>query len=277
MCKMIKSSFACPVCGKTLTYNEKSYYCKNNHCFDISKKGYVNLLLSNRMNAKNPGDNKLMVRSRTDFLNKGFYEPLLKALGGAVCRYAKNGDVIIDAGCGEGYYTAGVKKILKENGIEAVIAGIDISKNALGTAAKRDGEIEYAAGSVFHLPLKDSSCDMLMTVFAPYCGEEFRRVLKNGGVMVMVIPDKNHLWQLKEAVYDKPYLNEVKDTELEGFDFVEKLCVREKIQLECQKDIQDLFNMTPYCYNTSSEGRERLAALDSLETEIEFDILIYRR
>ena len=97
-----KSLFACPVCGNALMINGKSYKCIDNHSFDAAKSGYVNLLTSDRMNAKNPGDNKLMVKSRSDFLDKGYYVHLLEKLCESVYEVISENDVILDAGCGEG-------------------------------------------------------------------------------------------------------------------------------------------------------------------------------
>ena len=56
----------CPVCGEKsgnpplLTRDGNSLRCPKNHCFDISSKGYVNLLLSQHKNVKDPGDSKEM-------------------------------------------------------------------------------------------------------------------------------------------------------------------------------------------------------------------------
>ena len=40
---------------------------------------------------------------------------------------------------------------------------------------------------------------------------------------------------------------------------------------------QQLFMMTPYCYNTPASGAARLAAQQTLGTEIGFRFLVYRR
>lgn len=265
------SILICPVCGENLSKSEKSYTCTNNHSFDISKSGYVNLLLSKHIGKTVHGDNKLMVQARKNFLEKGYYKPLCDALCEAVKKYL-DGKIILDAGCGEGYYTSAVAKTVPE----AKIYGIDISKTAADSAAKRKDGVTYAAASVFHIPVSDKSCNMLITLFAPYCSEEFIRVLKNGGVMIMAIPSENHLWELKQAVYDTPYKNEVKPYELDGFDFVDKKRISYRISLDSQEDIQSLFSMTPYYYRTGAEQKARLEALENLETQVDFELLIYR-
>lgn len=272
----MKSVFTCPVCGKTLIKSEKNLKCDKNHNFDISSKGYVNLLLSNKMNAKLPGDNKLMVNARRDFLSKDYYRKLADKLCETVCRYFKGG-VLLDAGCGEGYYTSLVSEALEKAGVDAHISGIDISKTACACAAGKCRNAEIAAASIFHIPMSDNSADMMITLFAPFCESEFRRIISKDGYMIMVIPSENHLWELKEAVYDEPYPNKPHGYEIDGFEFVEKELVEDRIYLPCTKDIENLFSMTPYYYKTGVEGHERVRALKELETRIGFEILTYRK
>lgn len=269
------SVLTCPVCGEKLEISEKAYVCPKNHSFDVAKSGYVNLLLSKHMGKTVHGDNKLMVQSRRNFLEKGYYDTLKKSLCDTVSRNFHSG-VLIDAGCGEGYYTSAIYDKLCESKIAADIYGIDISKIAVEMAAKRKKDITFAAASVFHIPVQDNSCDMLVTLFAPYCGEEFRRVLRDKGIMIMVIPSELHLWEMKKAIYDIPYKNEVKPYELDGFTLIGKKRIRYNISLESQDDIQALFSMTPYYYRTGREQQERLAALERLETTADFELLTYQ-
>lgn len=271
------SGFLCPVCRESLKINEKSLICRNNHNFDFAKSGYVNLLLSSAMNTKTPGDNKLMVKARREFLDKGYYDELAKKLCEAAEKYSKNDSKILDAGCGEGYYTEKVFASFFEKNKKVDIYGIDISKIALDYAAKRINNVRFAVASSFHLPFADKSIDILMTLFSPYCGEEFKRILPQKGKMIMVIPGEKHLWELKKAVYDKPYLNEVNEYNLAGFELLEKIPVSYNIYLPCQEDIANLFAMTPYFYKTGEDGKKRLYELGNLETEVSFEILIYER
>lgn len=73
-------TFTCPVCGGTLSRNGGSFACPKGHSFDRAKSGYVNLLLPGGKHAKLPGDNRMMVNARREFLEKGFYRPMADEL-----------------------------------------------------------------------------------------------------------------------------------------------------------------------------------------------------
>lgn len=272
----MKFPYICPKCGEELEKNGGSLVCPSRHTYDIARSGYVNLLLPQQMNAKLPGDNKLMVAARKNFLGKGYYGILADKFCEVLKRYTPENGTVLDAGCGEGYYTVNAAKALPG----AFISGTDISKTAADAAAKRAksenaDNILFSVSSVFHMPVKSGSCDVVTSLFAPYCGEEFLRVLKPEGVFIMVIPSERHLWELKEAVYDEPYLNEVKNYALDGFTLKENIKVNGEIRLDSKEDIQNLFSMTPYYYKTGEEGHKRLEALEKLTTEIGFEILVY--
>ena len=272
--------FRCPNCKQPLGEKGNSLVCENNHCFDKSKSGYVNLLLSNKMNSKTPGDNKLMVDTRNEFLSKGYYGVMKEALCNQIVALAsqmnKTQVDVLDAGCGEGYYTSAMAESLEQENLQASILGVDISKIALNIASKRTKSVQFGVASVFDIPVEDESCDIVTELFAPYCGEEFYRVLKKDGVLLLVIPSQEHLYELKQAVYDKPYKNDVKDYQLKGFELERKTEVFSKIDIDNQEDIKNLFMMTPYYYKTSKEDTTRLMKLEKLQTKIQFEILCYR-
>ncbi len=270
---MSETVWMCPVCGEPLHEDGLSLRCVNRHNFDRARKGAVYLLPSNRKHSEIPGDNPDMVRARRDFLTKGYYAHLRETICAALTPGLGEGRVLLDAGCGEGYYTAGIHEMSPDT----AVYGVDISKTAANFAAKADPAGRFAVASVFHLPVLDSACDAVVSIFAPYCGEEFLRVLKPGGLFVMAIPAPRHLWELKAAVYDQPYENEVKDYALEGFTFVEKHPAVRELSLENGEDIRNLFQMTPYAYRTGAKERERLAALTNLRVRAEFEVLVYRK
>ena len=49
---------ACPKCHKPIIQVNNSYKCENNHCYDIAKSKYLNLLLNPDKATNNPGDSK---------------------------------------------------------------------------------------------------------------------------------------------------------------------------------------------------------------------------
>ncbi|MBQ1813418.1 MAG: methyltransferase, partial [Ruminococcus sp.] len=76
---MLTELLRCPVCACPLHAEGRTLRCERGHSFDIAKEGYANLLLSGKP-GDSKGDNKEMARSRRDFLNKGYYEPLARAV-----------------------------------------------------------------------------------------------------------------------------------------------------------------------------------------------------
>ena len=271
------SLFRCPVCGGPLEREERAYRCEKGHSYDIAREGYTYLLPPNQKHSAAPGDDKGMAAARREFLSKGYYKPLLDTLCREILARAGDAPAILDTGCGEGYYTAGVYRALLQAGKSPRMAGIDISKFILRYAARREKGVEFAVASSYRLPVADSSVDVLLNCFSPLALEEFRRVLRPGGTFLYVVPAADHLWELKEVLYERPYPNEEKETPYEGFSYEAIVPVDGRISLESQADIHALFQMTPYYWKTPKEGAERLAALDTLDCRIAFRVHIFRK
>lgn len=259
----------CPVCGARLTEDVARMVCRLGHSFDKAKEGYVNLLTGSRPGDA-IGDNKEMAKARHAFLESGAYACLREGLQDTLSRLMSEGGRLCDAGCGDGYYTHG----LPEN-IE--VYGFDISKNMLRYAGKRRNRETLFAASVNHIPLADESFDGLLHVFAPFCEGEFARILKDGGFLLSVSAGARHLWGLKKVLYDRPYENDEADLPAPSFACIQQFHIGGEITLTGQDTIQALFAMTPYCYRTPGEGKERLFALETLTTELDFLVRVYRK
>lgn len=268
------NGFVCPICGQLLKESESSFKCSRNHCFDKSSSGYVNLLIKG--GKKGHGDNKIMIKARHDFLKKGYYKDLRSNICSEIKKYAKNETSLLDSGCGDGYYTEGICSAVLENESGEVYA-IDVSKEALKIAAKSCKKAKFAVASAYKLPIEDESFDIVMSLFAPMACEEFYRVLKKGGIFLTAIPLENHLYQLKQAVYDTPYKNKPENTEINGFVLLNAQEVKKEIHLSSNEDIKNLFMMTPYYYKTSESDQKKLDSLETLTTETEFLILTYKK
>lgn len=271
------SLFRCPLCAAPLERAAGAYRCPEGHSFDIAKEGYVHLLPSNQKHSALPGDDRDMVLARREFLSRGYYQPLLNTLCSRILALSGETPALLDAGCGEGWYTAGVARALRAAGRRPQMAGTDISKFALRTAAKREKGTEFAVASSYRLPLADGGVDVLLNCFSPLALEEFRRVLKPGGRFLYVVPGAEHLWEMKEILYDKPYPNEEKETPYEGFAYREIVPVDGTILLERREDVRNLFRMTPYFWKTPKAGAERLAALDRLEVRTSFRVHVFEK
>lgn len=269
--------FKCPVCGGILDRRERRLLCLKGHSYDFAHQGYVNLLMSKHSGSKRHGDDKLMVLARQSFLDKGYYMPLCDAIKAIALEYCSDSIDMLDIGCGEGWYTAAVKKALTDSGRVCRAVGIDISKDALIQAHKRDAELKLAVASINALPFPDESCDLLLNIFAPNDDKEFYRVLKKRGILLKAVPLEQHLFELKAAVYDKPYENPPAVYAPEGFEVLGRRDVCYALRMDNNEDIKSLFMMTPYYYKTGRDDQRKLDHLSSLETKIEFGVFILRR
>ena len=226
---------------------------------------------------KGHGDDKLMVQARQSFLDKGYYKPLLDAICLTVEKYAKNGCLILDSGCGEGWYTDNIRRYLLGKSICADFMAVDISKEALKYAGKRCKDINWAVASAYKLPVADQSCDIITSFFAPFAEQEFQRTIKHKGVLITAIPLEMHLFQLKQAVYDNPYKNVVDNFEMKDWKLLSEVRVDKNITLQSNEDIVNLFTMTPYYYKTSAADQMKLKKYSSLQTQIQFAVLAYEK
>lgn len=239
----------------------------------------MHLLPPNKMHTKLPGDNREMVAARRRFLDAGIYQSFRDRICTLISDElrGRSAPLLIDAGCGEGYYTDAVRHALESVCQSPVICGFDISKLAVKAAAGRSRALHLAVASCFEIPVQDACADVLLSVFAPIVPTEFARVLKPGGMMLLAVASERHLLGLKQLLYETPYLNTYQETIYSGFTFERRIPVRTHAILTDNGLIADLFAMTPYYWKTPIEGSHRLQQASRLETELGFDLLIYRR
>lgn len=257
----------CPHCKEKLERVASSMKCPNGHTYDVSKHNYINFLSYGKLH----GDNKEMIVARKNFLDLGFYAPLKDAISNQIKKLGTINSYL-DAGCGEGFYTQGVIPHTSGNNVWA----IDISKDAVIYANKRLKNINLAIASVYDMPFfEDSTFDLITSIFSPFAENEFKRVLKNGGYLISVIPGKYHLFDIKKIVYPKPYENEVKPFEISGFEFISETPVNYDITLSTDQALT-LWKMTPYYYRSPKQGIEALSNISEIKTQVSFHILIFK-
>ncbi|MBO5845322.1 MAG: methyltransferase domain-containing protein [Clostridia bacterium] len=276
MDEKILGSLVCPCCKEKMSLgNEgKSLIClgARRHCFDISSSGYVNLSPKH----SGGGDSKSAVRSRSRFLDSGAYEPVSDAMNETLAEYLPSGGLVIDAGCGEGYYSCR----MAAGG--ASVLGIDLSKEGVTSAAKRakrngrDNTL-FGVASVFEIPVADGTADAVVNIFAPCAETEYRRVLRSGGKLIIAHAGPEHLMGLKRVLYESVYENEARADMPEGMKPVSERRIKYEISLSSAEQISDLFAMTPYYWRTSVSDKDKLALLDSLCTEVDVIISVYEK
>ena len=257
--------FICPKCGNGLEPRGNSMYCSEGHCYDVSKNGYVNLVLRGK---KDSGDGTELIAARGRVMEKGYYRALY-----AFTRRAfafSEGDLIVDAGTGDGSFAGKLKEYFPS----ATVVGTDLSKYAVSKAAKKYPDVLFAVANSAALPFADASVSAVFSVFTTLFAAEARRVLAKGGRLVRVTPGKNHLLEFKSALYDEVRLNAEDESVPEGF--VREGTFRvEDVYVCVGGEIKDLAGMTPYSVKTAPCRLEKLYAQPELETRTEFRVDVF--
>ena len=259
--------YVCPVCGAPLLREGNALRCEHRHSYDISAAGYVNLTppLAGRH-----GDDADMVAARRAFLNKGHYDPLRRAVCDMLS--AASPKTLLDAGCGEGYYTGSVCETIPD----ADVYGVDVSKKAVEKASKYCRQASFCVASVYRMPYADRSFDAILNVFSPLALDEYLRTLRPGGSLVMAVPAPDHLIELKRAVYKDVFIKEMKDDALDGFSKQEVKRIAFTMDLDGET-LRELFGMTPYAKKTSLADRAKLDCVDRMSVTASFFVYRYTK
>lgn len=276
--KTVEDALLCPICKSRVEIiyeNSGRLQCKGPkiHSYDFASGGYVNLGAPVQSGG---GDSKQAVRARSDFLNTGLYEPIADALRALLAKYLSPDALVIDAGCGEGYYS----ERIAADGYS--LAGFDLSKFATDAAAKRAkakgrANAFFGVASVFSLPIADSSADAVVNIFAPCAENEYSRVLKDGGLLFVVAAGPEHLLGLKKAIYTEIHRNEARADMPTNMKLIHNERLTYNINVEGNESIKNLFAMTPYYWKTSQNDVQKLEALECLETEIDINFEVYQK
>ena len=274
----------CPICGGVLQESGRALLCPTGHSYDIASSGYCNLLRPGKQRNRVAGDDRGMVSARGRFLAAGYYEPALDYIVKTVSAHTPAGGVMLDAGCGEGYYTNGTALAV----VGLNVLGFDASKHAVDAAAKgarRAGisdRVHYITAVSTEIPVADGAADVVLSLFSPCAYGEFARVTAEGGYLLVGSAGISHLRELKAVLYgegnvrpnvpiDHPAL-----AGEAGYEMIFRENVTFTAEIIGKEHIEALFSMTPYRWRTPRSGIEALSKLDSITVTVDFDFTLLK-
>lgn len=243
------SVLVCPVCGQPLQLGGmqmRSLVCSEGHSFDLAKQGYVNLYRGKPINEYT----KESFQERQLILERGMYGHLLEEICSFLADSAKSSaeeaapgaKVLLDAGCGEGYYT---REIAQRFGEKLKLYGTDLSRDSIQLAAGTanglgtgPADIKWFVSDIGRLPVADESVDYVLDIFTSANYQEFQRILKEDGYLIKIIPGEGHVKELREAARDHLYHKEYKERRGAAV-------FAEQFEPVLQKTVSRTFSVTP--------------------------------
>ena len=189
----------CPVrgCHLPLTRDARRLFCLRGHSFDVARSGYINLLQPQDRRSRRPGDTPEAIAARRRLHTRGITGPLLHAIAEMLA--PASSEDLLDAGCGEGFYSA---SLARETGCHA--HGLDISIPAVDAAARRYPSCQWiVANADRFVPYADASFSAVLSITARRNAAEFRRVLRHDGRLLVGIPAPGDLAELRGAGRDR--------------------------------------------------------------------------
>jgi 23S rRNA (guanine745-N1)-methyltransferase len=211
-------------CHQRLARDGRRMLCPRGHSFDIARSGYINLLQPQERRARHPGDTTGAVAARRRLHDRGVTAPLLLAIAEAVA--ATPGDVVLDAGCGEGFYLGALHR---QTGFDA--HGVDISIPAVDAAARRYPECQWVVANADRVvPYADRSFSIVLSITGRMNPVEFRRVLRDRGRLLVALPAQDDLIELRGAGRDR--VARTLDTFARGFTLIDQCRVSTRAELD---------------------------------------------
>ena len=251
MIESILPLLRCPLCGGAFLKKENSLICGNRHTYDIARQGYVNFV---------PGQREMFYKKelfdhRAQVFASGVYAPVIERLTQAVNRFAPgDSPVLLDAGCGEGYYARAVCP-----GRAMTRIGFDLSRDAIRLAARGQRTAAFLVADLQHIPLRDHTVDVLLDIFTPASYAEFGRVLKADGVVMKLAPRSGYLRQLRTLAGNQLRHADYDDSDVERY-------AHERMDVLHQEAIT-------YTLDVSPETAQHLARMTPMLAGVDVDRL----
>lgn len=273
--------FRCPVCfGQMQVVNLQSLICINQHCFDVSKQGYVNLLTR----ASKTKYDKRMFESRRMICRSGFFEPLNAIISDKIINQLRTNErtKVLDAGCGEGSQLTSIQERILQNATSSLLAvGIDISKEGIHSAAAEYSNAIWCVADIANCPFANHQFNFILNVLSPANYSEFQRMIADDGMIIKVIPERDYLKELRDIFYEgsqkQGYSNEnTLDHFNENFKITDVENVRYQVALD-DSLIEPLLRMTPLSWGTTEERLQKIHEMNLQHITMDLTILFGKK
>jgi len=267
----------CPVrgCDGILAWEKSQVMCPQGHHFDRAKSGYCNLLQVQERRSKHPGDSKPAVQARRRSLERGLGGSLLAAIADRVASWGLTPEaVVLDAGCGEGYYLGA---LVERFGFEGW--GVDISSAAIDAAARLYPRVQWVVANADRpMPFAEGGLDLVTSITARKNPEEFHRLLKPGGHLLVVVAHEDDQKELRGLLFgDLPDSDRAGAT-VSAFEALFELEDERVVSSRTLLDPPALKDLLAGSYRGERfSAKEGLAELKALEVTLAYRVLSFRR
>lgn len=262
-----QAPLACPVDRLPLKASGTSWQCDSNHHFDLSRHGYLNLLPASQKTSKDPGDSKAMIAARRSVMASGLFEAVASELASQVCPRIRleteTPVVVLDAGCGVGYYTDFMRRtsLLEHAGPAPVFIGADISKWGIQAAARDYLDVTWIVGNNKRLPVLPGSVDIITSLFGFETWQPWSALQTRGQYVLVAHAGPMHLIELRELIYETVTIHEAADDQDAidaGYQLVEKSSITYDMRLEHIETAENILSMTPHGYRIAPSRKTTL-------------------
>ena len=278
------SCLQCPICNDALVSYKSSrdLHCRNHHQFSFCEvhegRGYWQMV---KAKAKSKQQlSRAQLRAQRFLLANGLQVPLLEAMQQLLLPQLDSVQSLVwlDYESGDGFYLRALTQLLNTRRPDLTLQrhGFAEAGNALFAAVKAGCDETFIQCSSKRLPYADHCIDLLTLIDKPLKGKEAVRVLKHGGLALMVIPASRHLWQLRSQVLTNLVEKDVNIQLPNELQLIASTELAYAVDVDGQQALT-LLDMTPYAWRASDKLKTKISRQAINGLELNYRLVIARR
>lgn len=259
---------ACTVrgCARPLVRDGTRVVCAAGHAFDLARGGWINLLQPQDRRSPAAGDAPGAVEARQRLAQAGADGVLWGEVSAWLTALELAPEpVLAEVGCGPGVLLARLAggRALRAYGIDLAAAAIRAA--ARGTAGTGRAPTWVVANAERRLPFADGTLDVLLSLRGPKHPGEFARVLSARGHLLLGVPAREDLAELRSATAGASLPRDPAERALETFGARFELARRWEVRDRLALTRSGLADLLASVYRGARRSEAaRLADLDGL-------------